>query len=55
MFTFIVDYKLNVVEVVLSLMRSIWNKVLGFRIISSRKHIIFVQFYLFFVNWTSNF
>jgi hypothetical protein len=54
MFTFIVDHKLRVVEVVLGLMRSIWRKVLGFRIISSQKHIIFMQFFWFFVSWTSD-
>jgi hypothetical protein len=52
-FAFIVDHKLSVVNVVLGLMRSIWNKVLGIRIISSRKHIIFMQFFWFFISWTS--
>jgi hypothetical protein len=28
-------------------MQSIWSKVLGFRIISSQKHIIFMQFFWF--------
>jgi hypothetical protein len=44
-FVFIVDHKLSVVEVVLGLMWGIWSKVLGFRIIISQKHIIFMQFF----------
>jgi hypothetical protein len=47
-FVFIVDHKLSVVKVVLDLMQSIWSKVLDFRIISSIKRIIFMQFFLFF-------
>jgi hypothetical protein len=54
MFTFIVDHKLSVVDVVLGTMRGIWSKVLGFRIIFSWKHIIFMQFFLFFTNRTSD-
>jgi hypothetical protein len=54
MFTFIVDHKLSVVKVVLGLMQSIWSKVLGFRIISSWKYIIFMQFFWFFLSWTSD-
>jgi hypothetical protein len=46
-FTFIVDHKLSVVEVVLGLMRGIWSKVLGFRIIISQKHIIFMHIFGF--------
>jgi hypothetical protein len=53
-FAFIVDHKLSVVKVVLDLMQSIWSKVLGFRIISSRKRIIFMQFFRFFISWTSD-
>jgi hypothetical protein len=49
-FTFIVYHKLSVVEVVLDLMWAIWRKVIGFRIISSRKYIIFMQFFWFFVS-----
>jgi hypothetical protein len=44
-FAFIVDQNLSVVKVVLGLMRGIWSKVLGFRIIISQKHIIFMQFF----------
>jgi hypothetical protein len=33
-------------------MQSIWSNVLGFRIISSRKHIIFMLFFWFFLSWT---
>jgi hypothetical protein len=54
MFAFIVDHKLSVVKVVLGLMKSIWSNALGFRIISSRKHIIFMQFFWFFLSWTSD-
>jgi hypothetical protein len=54
MFTFIVYHKLSVVEMVLGLMRGIWRKVLGFRIISSQKYIIFMQFFWFFISWTSD-
>jgi hypothetical protein len=46
-FAFIVDHKLSVVKVVLGFMRGIWSKVLGFRIIISQKHIIFMQFFGF--------
>jgi hypothetical protein len=46
-FAFIVDHKLSVVKVILSLMRGIWSKVLGFRIIILQKHIIFMQFFGF--------
>jgi hypothetical protein len=53
-FTFIVDHKLSIVEVVSGLMRDIWRKVLGFSTISSRKHIIFMQLFWFFVSWTSD-
>jgi hypothetical protein len=42
-----VDHKSSVVKVVLGPMRGIWSKVLGFRIISSRKHIIFMHFFVF--------
>jgi hypothetical protein len=52
MFTFIIYHKLSVLEVVLDLMLAIWRKVLGFRIIFSRKYIIFMQFFWFFVSWT---
>jgi hypothetical protein len=48
-FAFIVDHKLSVVKVVLGLMQSIWSNVLGFRIISSKKHITFMQFFGFFL------
>jgi hypothetical protein len=48
MFTFIVDHKLSVVNMVLSLMQDIWSKVLGFMIIILQKHIIFMQFFWFF-------
>jgi hypothetical protein len=34
-FTFIVDHKLSVIDVVLGLMRGIWSKILGLRIIFS--------------------
>jgi hypothetical protein len=34
MFIFIIYHKLSIVEMVLGLMRAIWSKVLGFRIIS---------------------
>jgi hypothetical protein len=44
-FVFIVDHKLSVVKVVLGLMRDIWSKVLGFMIIISQKHIMFMQFF----------
>jgi hypothetical protein len=53
MFAFIVDHKLGIVKVLLGLMRDIWSNVLGFRIISSRKHIIFMQFFWFFISWTN--
>jgi hypothetical protein len=46
-FAFIVDHKLNILKVVLGLTRGIWSKVLGFRIIISQKHIIFMQFFGF--------
>jgi hypothetical protein len=46
-FVFIVDHKLSVVKEVLGLMRSIWSKVLSFRIIISQKHITFMQFFSF--------
>jgi hypothetical protein len=52
MFTFIVDHKLSVIDVVLGIMRSISSKVLDLRIIFSRKHITFMQFFWFFTNWT---
>jgi hypothetical protein len=54
MFTVIVDHKLSVVDVVLGLMRGIWSKVLDLKIIFSRKHINFKQFFWFFTNWTSD-
>jgi hypothetical protein len=50
MFTFIVDHKLSAAEVIFVLMRGIWSMVLGFRIICSRKHITFMQFFWFFVS-----
>jgi multisubunit Na+/H+ antiporter MnhE subunit len=46
MFTFIVYHKLSVVEVVLGLIRGIWSKVLGFSIISSQEHNIFMHGFL---------
>jgi hypothetical protein len=46
-FTFIVDHKLSVVEVVLGLMRGIWRKVLGFRIISSQNTLFLCSFLIF--------
>jgi hypothetical protein len=35
-------------------MRGIWSKVLGFMIIFLQKHIIFMQFFWFFISWTSD-
>jgi hypothetical protein len=46
-FAFIAENKLSVVKVILGLMRGIWSKVLGFKIIISQKHIIFMQFFGF--------
>jgi hypothetical protein len=46
-FAFIVDHKLSAAKVVLGLMRGVWIKVLGFRIIISQKYIIFMHFFGF--------